>query len=155
MPVPHFDTVRDTPLPTDAELVPHLQAMLEQSLRRQIWIMLLDRESKPLPLVMPSDVDEEPDPEDVIGYADMLRCLSWDFDNATLVLTFERPGPAELTDQDRRWLRLLRQACAESDCSFRGPYLLLGGTVRAVAAEEYAGIPWVYSDGDDDPEYDD
>lgn len=152
MPVPRYETVRDTPLPTDAELVPYLRSMLGRPARRQVWIMLLDSESRPLPIVIPSDAGPEPDPDDVSGYADALRSLSQDFDGATLVLTFERPGPAELVDNDRRWLRLLHEVCAESECSSRGPYLLLGREVRAVPAEDYAGTPW--GEGGD-PEYDD
>ena len=155
MPIPHYDTVRDTPLPTDAELIPHIRLMLDRPLRRQVWVMLLDRDSKPLPIVMPVELDDEPDSDNVAGYADMLRCLSWDFESVTLVLTLERPGPADIVDNDRRWLRLLLEACVESDCGFRGPYLFIGSTVRAIPSEEYVGIPWVYSSHDEYAEYDD
>ena len=143
MTTPRFHDIKDTPLPTDAELIPHLQAMLEGGFRRQIWLMLLDPENRPLPVVMPCDVPTEPDPEDVLGLGDFLRCTALDYPGATLVLTFERPGPAEVTARDRRWLRLLREAALASEFPFRGPYLLLGESVRQVAPDEFVGAEWV------------
>ena len=119
MTTPRYHDIRDIPLPTETELVPHLQAMLEGGFRRQIWVMLLDSEHRPLPVVMPSDVPMEPDPEDVLGLGDFLRCAALDYPGSILVLTFERPGPAELTDRDRRWLRLLREAALASEFPFR------------------------------------
>jgi hypothetical protein len=126
--------------------------MLEQALRRQVWIMLLDDTARPLPIVMPSDVPEEPDPEDIHGLAEFLNCVALDFGNATIVLTLERPGPAELMDRDRRWLRLLREACVMAGFPFRGPFLLLGDELRQLPPDDYVGIPWVYYPDD---EYDD
>jgi len=152
MAIPSFDTIHDIPLPTDAELVPHLTRMLERAFRHQIWVMLLDSESKPLPIVMPSHLDPEPDSDDIEGYADLFRCHSYDFQAATLVVTFERPGAARITENDRRWLRFLREALVETGCPFRGPYLLLGSRVRAVAPAEYSAAPFLEVDRDDDDE---
>ena len=152
MPIPSFDTVRDIPLPTDAELVPHLQSLLERALRHQICVMLLDSDARPLPLVLPSDLDPEADPDEVEGLADWLRCLSYDFSTATIVITLERPGPAELVDADRRWLRVLREALEATRCPFRGPYVLLGSEVRAVPPGDYAQTPWLV-DPEDGPYY--
>ncbi len=152
MATPNFTDVRDHQLTTDEQLVPFLQSMLEGSFRRQVWVMLLDNQARPLPLIMPTAVQAEPDPDDVDGLADFLSCTALDFDQATLVVTFERPGPSHVVDQDRRWLRLLREACAHTGFGFRGPFLLVGNTVVRVPSEEYASIPMVYSDddGDDD-----
>jgi hypothetical protein len=146
MPKPHYDDVRDIPLPTDVELLPHLQTMLEGAFRRQVWVMLLDEKSRPLPVLMPTDVPAEADPEDIEGFRDFVSCIALDFDRATVVLTFERPGPAAVTKGDRRWLRLLRAAAAGSGVPFRGPYLVLGETVHQVPPDEYVGEPWLESD---------
>ncbi|MEO8094718.1 MAG: hypothetical protein ABI632_07270 [Pseudolysinimonas sp.] len=142
MPTPSYDDVRDIPLPTDLDLVPHLQGLLEGAFRRQVWVMLLDSADKPLPIVVPTDIPEHPDPDDVVGFADFLACLALDFDRATLVVTYERPGPAELVNEDRIWLRLLREACVYAGFPFRGPYLALGNTVRQVPPDDYVGVPW-------------
>lgn len=40
MTMPRYRDVKDAPLPTDAELIPHLQAMLEGGYRRRVWVML-------------------------------------------------------------------------------------------------------------------
>jgi hypothetical protein len=155
MPAQHFNDVRDHPLTTDEQLVPFLQSMLEGSFRRQVWVMLLDHEARPLPVLIPMDVPAEPDPEEVDGFTDFFSCTSLEFGQATLVVTFERPGPLHVVAQDRRWLRFLREACARSGFGFRGPYLLAGNTVVPVRAEEYGSIPMVYSDddGDDDQSF--
>ena len=120
--------------------------MLEAGLRRQVWVMLLDREFRPLPILVPTDVPPEPDPEDVLGVSDFLRCLALDFDGSTLVLTFERPGPTEMAPRDRRWLRLLHEAAIVSEFPFRGPYLLLGSSVRAVPPDDYLSAEWLELD---------
>ncbi len=146
---PNYDDIRTIPLPTDRELIPHLQAMLEAAFRRQVWIMLLDKQFCPLPILVPIDLESEPHQDDAAAFAESLNCLSMDFDTATLVLTFERPGPVELMDRDRRWLRSLREACVASGTSFRGPYLLLGNTVRQVPPDDYVSTPWARSHHDD------
>ncbi|MFC5501247.1 hypothetical protein ACFPJ4_03220 [Lysinimonas soli] len=143
---PNDHDIRNVPLPSDAELIPHLQRMLENGLRRQVWVMLLDHELRPLPILVPTDVPPEPDPEDVLGVSDFLRCLALDFEGSTLVLTFERPGPDEVTSRDRRWLRLLHEAAIASEFPFRGPYLLLGSRVRAVPPDDYLAAEWLELD---------
>lgn len=143
MTTPRYHDIKDIPLPTDAELIPHVQAMLEGGYRRQVWVMLLDSDQRPLPVLMPSDVPAEPDPEDVLGLGDFLRCIAMDHPGSVLVLTFERPGPAEVVERDRRWLRLLREAALASEFPFRGPFLLLGDAVRQVPPDEYLTAEWV------------
>lgn len=142
---PHYDDIRTVPLPTDRELIPHLQVMIEQALRRQVWIMFLDEQSRPLPIVIPIDVEAEAHEGDAGGLIASLSCLLMDVDKATLVITLERPGPMEVMDRDRRWLRSLREACIASGSAFRGPYLMLGNRIMQVPPDDYVGIPWEYS----------
>jgi hypothetical protein len=155
MVTPNFDDIRDTPLTTDEQLVPFLQALLEGAYRRQVWLVLLDADSKPLPVVMPSAVQAEPDGEDITGFADFMRCAAYDVAGSILVVTFERPGPAQIVDRDRRWLKLLRAACVETGVGFRGPFLLLGNEVRQVAPDEYADADLKWSEDEEDDEDDD
>lgn len=143
---PPYSDIQDVPLPTDIELLPHLQALLEGAFRRQLWVMFLDAASRPVPLVVPTDLPIEADPEDIIGLGDFLGCLALDVPGSTLVLTFERPGPAELTERDHRWLRMIREAAMDSGFPFRGPYLLLGDAVRQVAPDEYLAAEWLEPD---------
>lgn len=140
MVTPHFNDVRDTSFTSDAELVPLLQSLLEGAYRRQVWVMLLDEELRPLPVLIPTAVPAEPDPEDIVGFADFMRCVALDVASSTLVVTFERPGPSHPVNRDLRWLKLLREACVETGVPFRGPYLLLGNEVRQVPPDDYAGV---------------
>lgn len=150
MTIPRYDDIRDLSLRTDAELIPQLTAALEGGYRRQVWVMLLDSESRLLPVVVPTDVPVEPTWDDVTGFAEFLACLSMDFNSATLVVTYERPGPVDRTARDRRWLRVLREACVESRMPFRGPYLLTGARVQQVAPDDYLTTPLIEPDDDED-----
>jgi hypothetical protein len=154
MTIPRYDDIRDLPLRTDAELIPQLTAALEGGYRRQVWVMLLDDESRLLPVVVPTDVSVEPTWDDVVGFADFLSCLSLDFHSATLVITYERPGPTDRTARDRRWLRVLREACVESGMPFRGPYLLTGAKVRQVPPDDYLTVALIEPEEEDDLEGD-
>ena len=149
---PHYDDLRAVPLPNDRELIPHLQVMIEQALRRQVWIMFLDEQSRPLPIVIPIDVAAEAREGDATALIASLSCLLLDFEGASLVITLERPGPMETMDRDSRWLRSLREACVGSGRAFRGPYLMLGDRIVQVPPDDYVGTPWAYSvaDGYDD-----
>lgn len=146
---PRFDDIRTIPLPTDRELIPHLQVLLEEALRRQVWIMFLDEQSRPLPVLIPMDVEAEAREGDAAALLQALSCVLLDFENATIVITLERPGPAETMDRDRRWLRSLREACVASGRAFRGPFLMLGDQITQVPPDDYVGIPLVYSDDDE------
>ncbi|MDP9028788.1 MAG: hypothetical protein M3N46_14770 [Actinomycetota bacterium] len=151
---PRYSDIKDVPLPTDVELLPHLEVLLDGAFRQQLWVMFLDHGLRPLPIVMPTDLPVEADPDDILGLRDFLSCVTLDVPSSTIVLTFERPGPAELTDRDRRWLRLIREAAIGSGFPFRGPYILLGPSVRQVPPDEYLAQEWVDLDDDDDPDPD-
>jgi hypothetical protein len=145
---PRYEAIADVAMTSDADVAAHLDALLERALRHQVWVTFLDRADRPLPLLIPTDVPVEPDPEDVEGFRDFLTCLALEEPGCTIVLTFERPGPAEITSRDRRWLRLLRQALEWADFPYCGPFLLLGDTVRNVPSGEYRSEPWLEVDDD-------
>jgi hypothetical protein len=138
---PRYQDIQNTPLPTDVELIPHLQKVLEGGYRRQFWVTLLDAELRPLPLLIPGDLPLEPEFEERQGFSEFFTCLALDFPGCTLVLTFERPGPEVITTRDRRWLRIIRESLVDTGQKFRGPYLLLGSSVRQVAPDEYLSTP--------------
>lgn len=155
MKTPRYPEIRNVPLPTDVELLPHLTALLEGAFRHQLWMTFLDEQLCPLPVMMPTDLPHEADPRDVEGVSEMMRCVALDLPGSTLVLTVERPGPIELTRRDRRWLRLIREAAVAAELPFRGPYLLLGSSVRQVPPDEYLAESWTARfDEDGDDEYD-
>ena len=58
-------------------------------------------------------------------------------------------------DADRRWMRALHGAALGSSAKFRGPFLLLADGIHELDPLNYIGIPWVYSDDGEHPDYDD
>ncbi len=134
----HYDDVRDIPLESDAELLDRLQELLGQGLRQQLWLMFLDAEHCQLPLLMPSDVPRRPDPDDVSKLSDMISLIAEEVGAAAAVVTLERPEGSTITDDDRAWFRLIRDAAQQSSVPLRGPLLCHSGGVRRVAIEDYA-----------------
>lgn len=144
MTYPDFTEVCDTPLPTEESLIPFLQNLLKGSYRHQVWILLLDCDARPLPILMPIDVPEQADLSDLDRFAGFLRCLAFEFEQPTLVVVFESPYSVDVEVSDRSWLRFLYEACVLADVAYRGPFLLLADTVRRLPIEEFSGIPRVY-----------
>lgn len=72
---------------------------------RSLWMVLLDEEGRPRPVVVPiDDIPLTPGPV-VTGLADVLAGLKGLGDP---VLLLSRPGPDAATHNDRQWGRALR-----------------------------------------------
>lgn len=71
---------------------------------RSLWMVLLDEEGRPRPVVVPiDDIPRTPD-STVEGLADVLAGMK---DLGEPVLLLSRPGPDGMTDADRQWARAL------------------------------------------------
>lgn len=136
---PQFNDLSDVSLDTDADITDRVASLLEHAMRRQVWIMFLDGESRQLPVLMPSYVPRRPNDSDACRLADFFRDLRDELDATTIVLTFERPGSPDLNERDREWLRMLREGCVLAGVSFRGPLLCHTAGVRWVPLDEYLG----------------
>src|SRR6187402_200236 len=110
----HYKDVRDVPLESDAELLDRLQDLLGQGLRQQLWLMFLDADHCQLPLLMPTDVPRRPDPADVSKLSDMISLIADEVGAASAVVTFERPEGSTITDDDRAWFCLIRDAAQQA-----------------------------------------
>jgi hypothetical protein len=138
MKTPRYSDVGEEPLATDEKLVERAEMLLEHALRRQIWLMFLDDESRQLPVIMPTYVPARPGPRESEGFGRFLRELVDDFGAASVAITFERRGGDSYDEADRAWFRLIHDACVSSDVPLRGPMLCHNTGVRWVAAEDYA-----------------
>ena len=138
MTTPDFRDVRDTVLDTDDALLERARALLQQGVRRQIWLMFLDDEGRQLPLLMPIDVPRRPGAREAPALARLLAELVDDFEASHVVVTLERRGRDLVSTSDAEWFRLARDACAGAGVNMRGPMLCHTGGVRWVAAEDYA-----------------
>ena len=135
--VPKFHDVHDIPLITDADVLDRVAALIQHAIRRQVWLMFLDEDSRQLPVLMPSYVPRTPRPGDGARLGEFFRLMAGDCDASTVVLTLERRGRADLSEADRKWLRMLREACLLAEIQFRGPLLCHNDGVRWVPLDEY------------------
>ena len=133
-----FDSVRDIPLDTDADVVQRLEAVLEGAMRRQVWLMFLDENGHQLPVLYPSYLTQKPRKRDAAALGHFIRVLCDELEAEAVIVTYERRGRTDLTEPDRVWLRCLRDACHAADVPFRGPFLLHSGGVVAVPPDDYA-----------------
>lgn len=133
-----YEDTREHPLSTDENVLDRAKLLLGTALRRQLWFMFLDRDDIQLPLLMPTDVPRRPENADAGQLARFIRGVIDESDAATIIAALERRGSDEVTDDDRAWLQLVRDACAMIELPLRGPLLCHTRGVRWVAAEDYA-----------------
>ncbi len=139
MATPHFRDVRDVALIRDDDLLSRVESLLERAMRRQVWLMFLDEHGYQLPVLLPSPVPRRPGPGDGVRLAKFFRTTLDDVPASSLIITYERPGRAALTNGDLRWIQLLREACLLAEIPFRGPLLCHDEGVRWVPADECMG----------------
>ncbi len=133
----HFDDAQAIALETDDDVLDRVRSLVRNAIRRQVWLMFLDRERKQLPMLMPTDVPPLPDEDDAERIGDFIRGIGSEVDAAHVILVFERVGPPELSEPDREWMRMLAGAGERSGLSVLGPYLCHRRGVRAVESDEY------------------
>lgn len=76
--------------------------------RRSIWMVFLDGDGRPQPVVAPiDDIPEQPDQRLLDALAKVIEGLIADGGVASVVLLLSRPGPQDMTGSDRRWARAL------------------------------------------------
>ncbi|PZQ89810.1 MAG: hypothetical protein DI534_08495 [Leifsonia xyli] len=136
MTIPRFDEVHDAPLVTDEQVLERATLLLDCAIRRQLWLMFLDADDRQLPLLMPCEVPRRPAPQHLANYARVLGDIAEEFEAAAIVAAYERCGGDALSDTDRAWLRLVRDACGVAVLPLRGPLLVHDDGVRWIAAED-------------------
>jgi hypothetical protein len=105
MPVPDLPPVR-----TSADLFALWQRLMGHGGfgRSSIWVVFLDADGVVQPVIMPiDDIPPEPDGVAVRNLARVVADVFDDGTGASVALLLSRPGPAGMTDADRRWARAL------------------------------------------------
>ena len=87
---------------------------------------------------MPTDVPANPKTTDATNLARFIRGVNDELEATSIVVSLERRGSDEISNDDRAWFRLVRDACAMAELRLRGPLLVHTRGVRWVAAEDYA-----------------
>ena len=131
----HFDDAHAIPLDTDDDVLERLCSLVRNAIRRQVWLMFLDRERKQPPEDGDRGAGSGDDDAERIG--DFMREVASDLDAAHVILVFERVGPPELSEPDREWMRMLAGAGERCGLPVLGPYLCHRRGVREVKAGEY------------------
>jgi len=137
MTIPSFDSVRDLPVASDADLAQRLSLMLATAVRRQVWLMFLDEDDRQLPVIVPNKMGTKPRSADATALATYITNLCHELNASSVVITYERRGREAITDSDRAWLLCLRNACVIAGVRFRGPFLCHNYGVIQVAPDEY------------------
>lgn len=138
MKTPNYEETQEHPLTTDEQVRERVELLVRNALRRQLWLMFLDGDDVQLPVLMPTDVPANPGTADASNLARFISGVNEDLDATSIVITLERRGSDEISNDDRAWFRLVRDACAMAELKLRGPLLAHTRGVRWVAAEDYA-----------------
>lgn len=73
--------------------------------RRTLWLVFLDDDSRPTPVIVPiDDIPQDPTPADVGSFGDLFSRLAG---YGTPVLLLSRPGTSEVQEHDRQWAQAL------------------------------------------------
>jgi hypothetical protein len=133
---PPFDALRDTPLRRDEQVLGLVADLLDRALRRQLWLVLLDDEDRPLPVLLPSSIPRRRRDGDAERMARFVGEIVDDLDARSFVHVYERRGPDELDAADRAWLRLGLEAAGLAGVRCRGPVLLHDDGARWIGDED-------------------
>ena len=77
--------------------------------RSSLWLIFLDEDDRLQPPIMPiDDLPALPDDRVIANLARILGDLHEVGDFASAAMLLSRPGPADMTEADRRWARALR-----------------------------------------------
>ena len=138
MKIPSYEDTHEQPLTTDEQVLERVTLLVRNALRRQLWLMFLDAEDRQLPVLMPTDVPARPRSSDASDLARFIHGVNDDLGASSIVVALERRGSDEVSDDDRAWLRLVRDAAEMAELRLRGPVLVHTRGVRWVAVEDYA-----------------
>jgi hypothetical protein len=110
------DIIPDQPLADDAALLAFAKFLHDGVVprRRTLWFVMLDRERRPLPVIVPIDhVPDEPDVLMVRNLGQAWHEILQDEPGSSVVLMLERPGQGAASFDDLAWRAVLRSAAAE------------------------------------------
>jgi hypothetical protein len=126
-----------TPVITDADVLARVDEVIEPAARREraLWLFFFYSDGTQAPVIVPlDDLPELPEEDDAELAFHMLRHfygLTED-DDLSFVLTICRDGTLELTESDRRWLRVLQWSIKEYAAPVRMLCLATPEGVRAL-----------------------
>jgi len=139
---PSIDIIPDQPLADDAALLAFARFLHDgvTPRRRTLWLVLLDGERRPLPVIVPVDhVPEEPEPLMVSNLGRAWSEILLGEPDASVLLMLERPGPAEPSLGDHAWRAALHAVAAEHGLRLAGFFLATADGVRPLPGSHVSG----------------
>ncbi|WP_265446330.1 hypothetical protein [Flexivirga meconopsidis] len=101
---------------TDADLLARWRELMGEGGfgRRCLWLIFLNARGRQADLVMPVDeIPMRPDPQEIAGIARFIAMMRDQVGVAEVPLLLSRPGPSEITENDRRWAIALTDALCD------------------------------------------
>ncbi|WP_156366333.1 hypothetical protein [Microbacterium sp. No. 7] len=136
-----------SPLTDDTSLLDYVTPLLRRARWRQLWLLFLDENDRPLGPVMPfGDYPRDPDRvvrSDEFGSVTMAQFFAIRFagmmarsDLAQILMVWERRGDAELAGETLRWARTLRDELVAEGACVRAQLLLHSKGLRVIAPDD-------------------
>ena len=131
------EQLASTPVITDADVLARVDEIIEPAARpeRALWLFFFYSDGTQAPVIVPlDDMPELPEQGDAELAFHMLRHFYGlgDDDDISFVLTICRDGTLELSESDRRWLRVLQWGIKEYGAPVRMLCLATPEGVRAL-----------------------
>lgn len=123
-----------SPLTTESQLLERASDLVGPALRRQLWLMFLDRNDVQTPLLMPADVPARPGPRDSGPFSTFIAEVVKAVECSAIVVVFERPGGIELTDDDFAWFELLGVSTGLAGVELRATLLSHSSGIELITA---------------------
>ncbi|MCS5719492.1 hypothetical protein N1027_15245 [Herbiconiux sp. CPCC 205763] len=121
---------------SDFDIVELVSSLVGEAIRRQCWLMFLDEEHRPLPLIVPyADFDLDPPDDEIAKYGALACGMARTTGAASILLTWERPGGSELDDAERSLLSAVSGAIAVGGVPVRARLLSFSDGVRLLPEE--------------------
>ncbi|WP_394254459.1 hypothetical protein [Pseudoclavibacter helvolus] len=129
------------PISTDTEVLRHVTGLVGQAYRRQLWLMFLDSDDYPLSVLMPIEAyPHRPTYPQLEKIAGAIADIMEDVEAASVILTWERPGPGDSMPDERLWAAALGIACEVRELSVRAQLLASREGVRLFEKAEYFAV---------------
>lgn len=119
---------------TDTDLLELVGSLVGVAIRRQIWLMFLDANDCPMPLIVPyADLDLDPSEDEIAKYAALACGIARTAGAGSIVLTWERPGGVVLDEAELQMLRAIAAGISGEEILLRALFLSHSHGVVAVA----------------------
>ena len=126
------------PLTTDDAIEQRVASLIGRAQSRQIWLLFIGHDRVQSPLILPiSDIPVAPPDDDLDNWTAFVRGAADAVEAGEVVVVVERYAPERLTDADRAWAKMLRDACRVTGVTLRAVLLSHRNGVRLLAAEDY------------------